>query len=228
MTLALALCVALLAVLAVTQAIDLRRQAQVRHMMDGVLTRQGQGTLDEITLLVREQKHVLEAYHDRARGLRGESAFAEAAARMVLGYRAIAGLAPDFLAAMGTLRRLGRSVSVMVAIDPVHASVFRTYRLRGLAAATAVGHHALVTGRQRILLRLRFATGAFKLALRWLGDAVSRTERRPTDVNAWRHVDALVSDLGAAGDEAVVAARQIVQALDAAELGSHVVRRADG
>ncbi len=227
MALALVLCVGLIVALAVTQSIDMRRQAQVRQMMDGVLTRQGQGTLDEIALLVREQKDVLAAYHDRAQSLRADGAFDEAATRMTIGYRAIAGLAPDFLTAMGTLRRLGRSVSVMVAIDPVRLGVFKTYRLRGLAAATEVAHHALLTGRQRVLLRLRFATQAFKLALRWLGQAVSLTAQRPANTSAWRQVDALVSDLGAASDEALTTARQIVQALDAAELSSHVVRRAD-
>lgn len=225
---ALFLCASLVLALAVSQVMDLRRQARVRAMMDGVLTRRGHGTLDEITLLVRENRHVLAAYRDRACGLRSEGRFDDAAARITLGYRAIADLAPDFLSALSSLRRLGRSVSVMVSIDPVRVGMFATYRLRGLAAAAQVAHYALLAGRQRVLLRLRLVTEAFKLALRWLGRAVGHARRRPADATAWRRIDALVSDLGAAGDEAIVTARQIVQALDAAELGSPIVRRADG
>lgn len=227
-TVAVTLCLGLLAVLLVSQIIDVRRQAQVRAMMDGVLTRRGQGTLDEITLLARENRHVLAAYHDNACTFRRDRRFDEAAVRMTMGYHAIAGLAPDFLTALRSLRRLGRSVSVMVSVDPVQAGVFATYRLRGLAAAAQVVHYLLLTGRRRVLLRLGLVTEAFKLGVRWLGHAVRRAERRPAQTAAWRQIDALVSDLGVAGDEAIVTARQIVQALDAAELGSPVVRRADG
>lgn len=224
-----AVVVALIAVTfaALLHATDLARQDAVQRTMDGVLTRRGRDTLDEISLQVREHRHVLGAYHGRARRLRDEGRYSEAAQRLTVGCGAMEELAPDFLTSLSSLRHLARSVSVIVALGPVDAGTLATPRLRGLARTGALLHDLLVTGKQRVLLRLRVAGTAFRLALRWLRGASRRLGRRPSDVVEWRQVDRLVSDVGTVGDEALVTVRQIVQALDAVELGAAAVHRAD-
>jgi len=82
-----------------------------------------------------------------------------------------------------------------------------------------------LTGQQRVLLRVSLVASVFRLALRWLRTATGRIARRDTE-REWRRVDALVADVGTSGDEALVAARQIVQALDALDFGVPVARGA--
>jgi len=198
---------------------DRLRQDDLQRAMDGVLTRRGQGTVDRLSEIVDDQKYILGRYHGPARAMHRVGRYEAAAARMALGCTAIEELAPDFLTAVRTLRNLTRAVSVIVSVEPVRSHAFRVRSLRGVAGVGHVLHHMLLTGRQQLRLRLGVVLTVFRLALRWLRRATSRVARRPTDAPTWEHIDALVADLGTAGDEAVVAARQIVQALDAVELG---------
>lgn len=208
---------------ALVYATDLQRQRIVQQTMDGVITRRGQNTVDEITLLVGEQRYVLARYRDKARHLTDAGRFAEGAARMAVGCRAVEEMAPDFLSALRALRRLSRAVGVIVAVDPIGGHAFQAWELRGLAGFGVFLHYLLLTGRRRMLLRLHIVFTAFRLALRWLHGSVDRAARSPQE---WGRIDALVADLGTAGDEAVVAARHIVQALDAVELDPEFARRA--
>jgi hypothetical protein len=116
-------------------------------------------------------------------------------------------------------------VSVIVTVPPVRPAAFQTLELRSLAGLGAFVHHLLLTGKQQVLLRLRIVASAFRLALRFLRRSASRLTANPADAGEWRHVDAIVSDFGTANDEVMATAVRIVQALDAAELGSPVVRR---
>ncbi len=212
---------------ALLHATDLARQDAVQRAMDGVLTRRGRDTLDELSLLVREHRDVLSAYHGRVRRLRDEGRHREAVERMTVGCRALEELTPAYLSALQSLRLLARSVSVIVSLGPISPGSFATPALAGLTRAAALLHDLLLTGKQRMLLRLRVAGATFRLALRWLRRSTEWLAPRPTHVAGWVCVDNLVADLGSAGDAALVTAHQIVQALDAVDLGHPAVHRVD-
>ena len=218
------LIVLVLVAVLLTQVVDLRRQSEVRTIMNGVLTHRGQATLDEISLIVRENKHYLGGHIAAAHRLRGQGHHDEAVERLHVGACAIEDLAPGFQAALRTLRGLSRCVSAIVAVEPVRASAFRIPSLKGLAGVAAVLHYLLLTSRQRIGLRLHVVAGAFGLAVRWLRAAVTRIARRDSE-RQWRRVDAIVADIGTTGDEALVATRQLAEALDAVEFGPALAGR---
>jgi hypothetical protein len=219
--------VLLVACFGLTHAVDLQRQESVRRLMDGLITRRGRDTLDELELVVRENRHALESSWSRA-GREREAGRAERAAlRLRRGCEAIEELAPDFLSGVRALRRLARTVSVIVATEPVAVHAFETSRLRGLAALGRVVHEFLLTGRQKVRLRLLVCASAFRIALRQLGRVTVGVTAQPGDERRWTHAGRLVADLGRAGDQAVVAARAIVQALDAVELGHAPVPHVD-
>ncbi len=212
---------------ALLHATDVARQDAVQRAMDGVLTRRGRDTLDELSLLVREHRHVLSAYYGRVCRLRDEGRHREAVERMTVGCRALEELSPAYLSALHSLRLLARSASVIVTVAPLAPRTFVTPALVGVASVAALLHDLLLTGKQRVLLRLRVVGGVFRLALHWLKRATQLLAPRPTHVAGWMRVDRLVADLGSAGDAALVSARQIVQALDALDLGCPAVHRAD-
>jgi hypothetical protein len=220
----LLLIAAVLAVIGASQFVDLRRQREVRLLMDGVLTHRGQATVDEIALLVRENKHYLGRHIDEADAMRRAGCRAEAIASLYRGTAVIAELAPDFLTALRSLRRLSRCVSAIVVVPPVSVRAFQTARLRGLAGGAVALHYLLLTGRQRVALRLHLVAAAFGLSLGWLRSAAAGWARDDRAAQ-WRRIEDLVADLGTTGDEALVAARQVAEALDAVEFGPALAHR---
>lgn len=227
MSLLLVFGLALVAIFGLTHAVDLQRQLSVRRQMDGIVTRRGRDTLDELELIVRENRHALEGSWERARRARERGCDADAARRLQVGCEAIEALSPDFLSGLRALRQLARTVSVIVEAEPIAANSFNTKSLRSLATLGQVVHQFLLTGRQKILLRVRLCASAFRVALRHLRRSTGQVNAAPADDVRWRHAGALIADLGRAGDEAVVAARSIVQALDAVELGHAPLPHAD-
>lgn len=220
----LALILIVLAVVVATQVVDLRRQGEVHALMDGILTHRGQATVDQIALIVRENKHYLGRHVTAAQRLREEGRVAEAADRLRLGTADIQALAPGFLQALRTLRLLAGCVSAIVPIDPVSPAAFRTRSLQGLAAVGSILHYLFLTGRQRVLLRMRVVAGSFRLALRGLQATAARIAHRDSD-RQWRRADAFVEDIGTTGDEALLTTRQIAEALDAVEFGPILTQR---
>ncbi len=213
-----------LTLVTLSQVVDLRRQDEVRLLMDGVLTHRGQATLDEVALLVREQKHYLGRHVAQAHAARHAGDHAAAKASLCAGTATVAELAPGFLSALRRLRRLARCVAAIVVVDPISAHAFRTPHLKGVAAAGVLVHYLLLTGRQRVVLRLHVVGAAFRFALRQLSATTACLATGCTSTS-WRRVDELVADLGSSGDEALVATRQIAEALDAVEFGGLLAPR---
>ncbi len=226
MTALLVVAAVMLVVIGAIHATDTRRQDTVRRTMDGLLTGRGRATLDELALTIRENRNFMGACFSVARRDRDAGRYQEAVRRLGAGCDIIEELAPDFLEALAALRRLARAVIVIASPPPLPPRSFRTRRLVGLATAAVVVHQFLLTGRQKVLLRLRVITATFRLAVRWLRPATRRAAVRPEHLAAWQQVDALEADLATAGDEALVTARQIVQALDAVSLGVPVTSTA--
>lgn len=224
---ALLLMLAIVALVAISQRSDQRHQLAVRDAMSGLLTGRGRATVDELALMVRENKQYLGHFHRMAGEAWKAADYETALQRLRLGCDAIETLAPDFLTALRALRRLTRTVSFIVDVEPARPSAYRVWRLRGLAAVGVMLHHLLVTGRQRVAMRLQFVILTFRLAVRWLRSATTRLTPHPSRRAAteWRRIDGLVADLGVSGDEAVVVARHVVEALDAVSLRCPAAQR---
>lgn len=208
---------ALLAALAVLVGMfwkleDQRRQDEAERLVDRLLSPRAQSTLDEITQMVSENKHVLGRHHAAAQERRRAGESAEAVERMRLGCQAIETMAPDFVRALQALRRLARTASVIVPLPPVRVGAFRAWELRGLAGLGAFGHDLLVTGGQQMRLHVVVIQSAVRLGVRALRRS---TERLPRREREWQRIDALVADLALSGDEGVATARRILAAVDA-------------
>lgn len=219
MTALLIVAAVMLMAIGTIHATDMRRQETVRRTMDGLLTGRGRVTLDELALTIRENRNFMGACFSVARRDRDAGRYQQALRRLNAGCDVIEELAPDFLGALAALRRLARAVIVIASPPPLQPRAFHTRRLAGLATLALLVHQFLLTGRQKVLLRLRVITAVFRLALRWLRPATRRVAARPEHMAAWQRVDALEADLATASDEALTTARHIVQALDAVSLG---------
>lgn len=191
---------------------DQRRQQEAEQIVDRLLSPRAQSTLDELTQMVSENKHVLGRHHAAAQEHRRAGEIEGAVERLRLGCAAIEQLAPDFVRALRSLRRLARTAAVIVPLPPVRAGAFRAWELRGLAGLGAFAHDLLVTGAQQMRLRLVVIESAFRLGVRALRRS---TERLPRREREWERVDALVADLALSGDEGLHTAERILAAVDA-------------
>lgn len=196
---------------------DRRGQAHLAATFDDVLTQRGQATLDEIAMIVSDNNFVLERYHARTREYRDAGAFKDATASLQHGCEAIERLAPDLIGALRTLNGLARSLSVIVALPPLRPYAFRAWELRGLAGLAGVLHNLLITGREKIMLRMRVLIYAMQLSVRWFRRSTNRLLANPEAAAEWKRIDDLVADLATAGTESEATAMQIVRALDAVE-----------
>lgn len=214
MTLAsLAFAVALLLLLAAAVRFrDGRRQELLEDTLEALLEPERQAAFDEIVLIVRENQQLLEGYHDEAREIRGEGRAREAAEWMAHGCEAIEQLAPSFLAALDTLRRLTRALSSITPLAPLDVYTFGVWRLRGLASIGLIVHHLLLTGQERMTWRLRLLSAAFRLGVRWLRQSSDRLSVQDAE---WQRIELLVRDLHTVGDESALTARRILLTLDA-------------
>lgn len=210
---------------AIVKLADQGRQREAEILADRMRSPRAQALLDEITLVVTENKHVVGHHHARAVEARGQQREEDARRWMRNGCDAIEGLAPDFLSALRDVRRLARAVSLIVALPPVSVVSYRAWELRGTAGLGHVAHHLLITGRQQTLLRLAVIRSAFRLALISLRAAVGLLPRRPDA--SWSRIDALVKDLDACGDQGVETARRVLSALDSDEAQRLIRTRSD-
>jgi hypothetical protein len=215
--LVLAAAALLVGVSALARRADARRQRELGQEMDGLVTERGRATLDEIALFIDQNKHVLGRYHTRSREFREAGAYEDAVKWMGWGCEAIEKLAPDLVSALTTMRKLARTVSVIVSLPPLRPYAFRAWQTRGLIGLGAVLHHLLITGQERIRLRLRLLIRVFGMTLRWLRRSTDRVTARPQDAAEWQRIDDLVSDVATANDEAQLTVQRVVQALDAGE-----------
>ncbi len=197
---------------------DRRRQEALDQSFDGVLTTRGRSTLDEISMIVSDNNFVIERYHARTREYRDAGSYAEAVVSLQHGCEAIEKLAPDLYGALRTLNGLARSLSVIVALPPLRPYAFRAWELRGVVGLSGVLHNLLISGRERIMLRMRVLIYAMRLSVRWFRRSTDRLVVNPSAQAEWRRIDDLVADLATAGVESEKTAVQIVRALDAVEI----------
>lgn len=198
--------------------LDGQRQRAMEHDLGGVVSQRGRATMADITLLVDDNRFILETYHDRGLRSRDSGDHAAAADWLERGCQAIEAFAPDFLTALGALRGLARSVSVIVPLPALRPFGFSAWHLRGAASMAAVLHLVLFTGQERVRLRLRVIRYAFGMSVRWLRRGTNEVAIRPAAPDAWHRVAVAVHDIEVAGDETMATARRIVQALDAVEM----------
>lgn len=194
---------------------DQAKQNNVESMMDRVLSGRAQKALDEIARIMQKNSAVLGHHRLRSQAFRTAGRYQQAAEYMASGCKAIEALAPDYHSAIRTLQNLARSASVIVNPTPLRPHLFRSWELRGVMGLGVVAHHLLVTGQERVRLRLRLLSFAFGMSVRWLQRAAGRVQARPSNEEAWTLLEDCAADIETTGDETVLTATRIIQALAA-------------
>lgn len=182
---------------------DERRQRVLERQVSDVLSPEARWTLDRLELVLGDHRMGVElgasALHARDRRILRAAVLA------------IEAHAPSVRAGFEALSSISRTVAVLVPPPPTPARAWRGWGPRGLAAAAAALGAMLVTGTERVRLRLWLLGRALQLGVRAVRRGVADVEAR----DRWAQVEAAVHDLHLVGAEAGVTYARVVLALDA-------------
>ena len=211
---ALALALLLLGVLvAIVRLRDLSRQQSIEALMQTAIdSEERRDAFDDFELTVGENRAALAYYYGHAR-LRHADGQSRAATEMLAsGCSTMATLTPSYLEALGKLRELAQPLSAITPLAPLGPWSFGTAPLRGLGIGSLFVHHLLLTGKERVVWKLRALGAAFRYGLRLLRRAV---ERLPAHEPSWQRIDSVVQDLDTVGEHSIAIARRILLTMDA-------------
>jgi len=213
----------LAAMFVVVRLRDRHKQQQIEKVFARFVTPAAQATIEELEVDVGDHEHLLTTYWDDALRVRQDGDYDRAVLVLNEGIKLIQDAEPAHVAQLRDIALLARTIAFIVPLAPVRPFVFRSWRLRGLAGVAAALHVVLLTGSERIRLRLWMLLRAFQLTLRWLVRAGLDLQRHaPRSASetesaqaAWARVKDLIQDLIKSDGEAVRTAKQIILALDA-------------
>jgi hypothetical protein len=210
----LTLALILLAVLvAFVRLRDLWRQQSIEELMQTAFdSEERREAFEDFELMVDENRAALAYHRGHAHRRRDEGQSSAAVEMLAAGCSTMATLAPSYLEALRKLRELAQPLSAIAPLDPLGPRSFGTAPLRGLGAGSLFVHHLLLTGKERVVWKLRVLGAVFRYGLRLLRQAV---DRLPAHEPSWRRVDSVVDDLDAVGEHSVAVARRILLTMDA-------------
>jgi hypothetical protein len=100
-------------------------------------------------------------------------------------------------------------------MPPLRPGMFHARQLATLAGLHQVGHHLLITTRERLHLRLAVLRCGVRAAT-WLVIRATWGARKDiNDTRRWRHVDEVRGDLGLVTDETLASLRGVLASLAA-------------
>lgn len=203
--------VAVLAVLALRQTVDLWTRARLRRYAV-LLEPKAQQWLEELRLEVAEDRSVAEIHArlareqwhvSRAEALADLEALVEHFERTVQ---------PNLGALLEQLRVAARTVRVIVPPRPLGMAAYRLWRMRGWAGVGLLAHWVVVTGWQRAQVRVWFLGRGLRAVVRALTGAALLARQK----GAWSlTIDHAVADFSTWGGETVTTAESILSAVSA-------------
>lgn len=111
---------------------------------------------------------------------------------------------------------LSRHAAAIAPIAPLFPPRFNARTLATLAGLHQLGHHLLITTRDRLMFRLTILRCGVRQASKLMLRATWRLSGDLTNPKRWRHMDDLRADLGTLTDESLQTLRVVLASLAAA------------
>lgn len=154
------------------------------------------------------------SYDDAARAnLRGD--LADALRFLNLGGAVVSDCSETLRSLLVNLAGLAARAAAIAPVAPLWPASFHAVRLMSLAGLHQIGHHLLVTTRQRLTLRLAVLRYGVRAATRLVIRSTGWLGQDPADSRRWHRVDELRGDLGALTDESLETLRVVLASLAA-------------
>jgi hypothetical protein len=169
---------------------------------------------DVATQITWERRMAQTSYDDAAQANAGGD-IGEALRFLDVGARVVGDCSATVLALLRNMATISRYAAAIAPVQPLRPASFHARELATLAGLHQLGHHLLVTTRERLHLRVGVLACGVKAAT-WLALRATWTLRsRMFDARHWRRVDEVRGDLGTLTDESLETLRVVLASLAA-------------
>jgi hypothetical protein len=153
--------------------------------------------------------------YDDAAKAHANGNLAEALRLLDLGSRVVGDCATDTMALLRGVATLAGYAEAIAPMAPLRPAAFHGRQLATLAGLHQLGHHLLITTRERLHLRLAVLRCGVRAGGWLVARATWGVQKDIGDPRRWRHVDAARGDLGLLTDEALSSLRVVLASLAA-------------
>jgi hypothetical protein len=175
-----------------------------------IRSRENQARLDALVVAVETDRQVVGGYIRGAKE-HWQVSRVEAVRRLDLACAHLEEFGPDFRKALKVMRNMARSVSITASPRALRVAAYKLWQTRGLAGVASLLHWVVVTGRERVLVRVWFLRRAFGVVARVL---VRRAWLARSTVEWDGTIEDAVGDLMTVEQGAVQTYEVILAALD--------------
>lgn len=146
---------------------------------------------------------------------RAEGRMDEALRCLSIGSKVVGSCSADLVGLLRSMRTLARYAEAIAPLPPLLPSSFCARELATLAGLHYVGHHLLVSTRERLAFRMAVLRCGARAGCALLLRATCRTREHPETAQGWRRIDALRADIGTLTDESLATLRAVLASLAA-------------
>jgi hypothetical protein len=190
-------------------------EQEVARRWDMMMNPEGLRVYSEVADQISWERRMAQtSYDDAAQAhVRGDSA--EALRFLDVGSRVVGDCSTSVLALLRNMATLSRYAAAIAPVPPLRPSSFHARQLATLAGLHQLGHHLLLTTRERLHFRIGVLTYGVRAAT-WLAlRATWALRTRMADPRRWRRVDEVRGDLGTLTDESLDTLRAVLASLAA-------------
>lgn len=162
---------------------------------------------------IRWQRAMAETSYEDALGANRQGDTLEALRHLDLGARVVGECSDSLLNLLRNTTVLARQAAAIAPSEPFLPSQFNARTLSTLAGLHWVGHHLLVSTRDRLAFRLRVIGLGVREAVRLVRRSTWSLQTDMADARRWRRVDEVRGDLGTLTDESLETLRLVLVSL---------------
>lgn len=166
-----------------------------------------------------ERRMAQTTYEDAARAnARGD--VGEALRFLKVGAKVVSDCSLSILALLRNMITISRYAAAIAPVTPLRPAAFHARQLATLAGLHQVGHHLLITTRERLHFRIGVLACGVRTAA-WLArQATHRLRKNLGDTRRWQRVDEVRDDLGTLTDASLETLRAVLASLAAVPVPS--------
>ena len=180
-----------------------------------ILNPEGTAVYDEVCGQLLWNRDILQRSYEAAAVAHAQLRPKEMAHHLDLAARIVGECSDGIPHLLRNLALLARYAAAIAPVPPLRPSGFRSRELATLAGLHTLGHHLLITTRERLHFRLTVLRCAVRAAGALLLRATWRTREAPQETAGWARVGVLRADMGTLTDESLASLRVVLASLAA-------------
>lgn len=196
------------------------QEQEVARRWDMMMNPEGLRVYADVASQVAWERRMAQTSYEDAACANARGDVAEALRFLKVGAKVVGDCSFSILALLRNMVTMSRYAAAIAPVEPLRPAAFRVGQLATLAGLHRLGHHLLITTRERLHFRIGVLACGIKTAT-WLAlQATGRLRRNTGDVRRWRRVAEVRQDLGTLTDASLETLRAVLASLAAVPVPS--------